>query len=55
MAPINQWTWRRGRVIVCVWELAVIDAEQKIWRETMMGDKSDLSAYLATRVSAAFA
>ena len=38
-------------VVACIWELAVIDAEQKIWRETMMGDEPDLALYLNQRVA----
>lgn len=41
-------------VIACVWELALIDAERKIWRDTMMGEQPDLSAYLRTPVSSGF-
>jgi hypothetical protein len=36
-------------VIVCVWELVVINAEQEAWRETMMTTKPDRSAYLEGR------
>ncbi len=36
-------------VIACVWELALIDAEQRIWRDTMMGPRPDGTAYLSTR------
>lgn len=36
-------------VIACVWELGVIDSEQRIWRETMMATDSDATAYLNTR------
>ena len=39
-------------VIGCVWELAVINAEQKIWWETMMCQTPDLTAYLSTPTSA---
>lgn len=38
-------------VIACVWELAVIDAEQRIWRDTMMGPRPDAVAYRATRAT----
>ena len=37
-------------VIGCVWELAIIDAEQKIWRETMMCETPNLTAYLNARL-----
>ena len=40
-------------VIACVWELAIINAEQSIWRETMMGVTPNLAAYLTTHMSAA--
>lgn len=36
-------------VIGCVWELAIINAEQQAWRRDMMQAKPDLSAYLASR------
>ncbi len=36
-------------VIACVWELGLINAEQEIWRKTMMGATPDTSAYLETR------
>ena len=40
-------------VIACVWEPAIIDAEQKIWRETLMFELPDLAAYQTTSMSAA--
>lgn len=33
-------------VIGCVWELALINAEQQAWRETMMTGEPDRAAYL---------
>lgn len=36
-------------VIACVWELGLINAEQKIWRETMMTGEPDPAAYISTR------
>lgn len=38
-------------VIACVWELGLIDAEQKAWRETMMTGQPDAQAYLDARAS----
>ena len=38
-------------VLGCVWELGLINAEQEVWRKTMMGDKADAEAYLQTRAS----
>ncbi len=35
-------------VIACVWELGLIDAEQRVWRETMMVAKPNSAAYLNT-------
>lgn len=32
--------------VACVWELEIIAAEQKIWRETMMKAQPNKSAYL---------
>lgn len=49
--PMNPAT---RSVIACVWELAVINAEQQIWRDTMMGEQPNIQAYLRTRVSAGF-
>ncbi|MEO1139852.1 MAG: hypothetical protein AAFW87_10390 [Pseudomonadota bacterium] len=37
-------------VVGCVWELAIIQAEQAAWRATMMQAKPDPEAYLAARV-----
>jgi len=34
--------------VACVWELEIITAEQRIWRETMMKSQHDKSAYLRT-------
>lgn len=34
-------------VIACIWELAIINAEQEIWRETMMIPNPSSSDYLA--------
>ena len=36
-------------VVGCVWELELIQAEQSIWRRTMMGPEPDPVAYLAGR------
>ena len=36
-------------VIACVWELGLINAEQAIWRDTMMKADSDPAVYLRTR------
>lgn len=36
-------------VIACVWELAVINAEQEAWRETMMKSDPSPIAYMAAR------
>ncbi|WP_337660400.1 hypothetical protein [Anderseniella sp. Alg231-50] len=38
-------------VIACVWELGLIDAEQRIWRDTMMAPAPDAGAYLKTHAS----
>lgn len=38
-------------VVACVWELALINAEQEAWRKTMMGAAPDRAAYLATQPS----
>ena len=35
-----------GPVVACVWELAIIGAEQALWRETMMTRDPDPRAYL---------
>ncbi|MCV3270704.1 hypothetical protein [Roseobacter sinensis] len=35
-------------VVGCVWELAIIEAEQATWRETMMGATPKPERYLAT-------
>lgn len=36
-------------VIACVWELAIINAEQEAWRNTMMTAEPSLLAYMAAR------
>lgn len=36
-------------VIACVWELAVINAEQEAWRRTMMKSEPEASAYMDAR------
>ncbi len=36
-------------VIACVWELALINAEQEAWRKTMMTAEPDALAYLQAR------
>ena len=38
-------------VVACVWELALINAEQETWRDTMMTTEPDRKAYLASRSS----
>lgn len=38
-------------VIACVWELGLINAEQCIWRDTMMVPEPDPDTYLDTRTS----
>ncbi|WP_229884061.1 hypothetical protein [Roseobacter sp. MH60115] len=42
-APLDT---RDRPVIACVWELALINAEQEAWRATMMGPVPDPQAYL---------
>ncbi|KOF22633.1 hypothetical protein AC244_03765 [Ensifer adhaerens] len=37
-------------VIACVWELALINAEQEAWRKTMMKREPSPSAYMDARV-----
>lgn len=41
-------------VIACVWELGLINAEQEIWRKTMMNAAANPSAYLNARADVAF-
>ncbi len=36
-------------VIACVWELGLINAEQNLWRETMMTGEADAAAYMNAR------
>lgn len=36
-------------VVACVWELALINAEQDAWRQHMMVETPDRAAYLAAR------
>jgi len=36
-------------VVACVWELALINAEQQAWRKTMMRPLPDRAAYLKAR------
>lgn len=36
-------------VVACVWELALINAEQEAWRQTMMRTTPDRAAYLEAR------
>lgn len=38
-------------VIACVWELGLIDAEQRAWRDTMMVPEPDADAYLSAQAS----
>ncbi|WP_234804009.1 hypothetical protein [Ensifer adhaerens] len=40
---------RKRPVIACVWELALINAEQETWRKTMMTSEPSSSAYMASR------
>lgn len=35
--------------IGCVWELAIVEAEQRFWRKKMMGKRPDAEGYLAAR------
>ncbi|MEM9144994.1 MAG: hypothetical protein AAGC57_02275 [Pseudomonadota bacterium] len=54
---IHRRLWRSDRpldathrpVIACVYELALIHAEQQIWREAMMGASPRPAEYLSTR------
>jgi hypothetical protein len=39
----------RRPVVACVWELALINAEQEAWRKAMMKSEPSPSAYLKTR------
>lgn len=41
----------RRPAVGCVWELALINAEQEAWRKTMMKDKPDPSAYMEERAA----
>lgn len=45
-APLDT---RDRPVVACVWELALINAEQEAWRATMMGLQPDPQAYLDRR------
>jgi hypothetical protein len=38
-------------VIACVWELGLINAEQQLWRDTMMAGQPDAESYLNTRAA----
>lgn len=40
-------------VIACVWELGLINAEQQIWRDTMMTAQPSADSYLNTRAAIA--
>lgn len=40
-------------VIACVWELGLINAEQQLWRETMMSGEPDAASYLTARAALA--
>lgn len=42
-------------VIACVWELALINAEQEAWRRTMMKSEPNPSVYMDTRADFATA
>ena len=49
--PAEPMDTATGPVIACVWELGLIDAEQRIWRDTMMNEGPDRSAYLNERAT----
>jgi hypothetical protein len=38
-------------VIACVWELGLINAEQQLWRDTMMSVEPDPASYLSARAA----
>lgn len=38
-------------VIACVWELGLINAEQQLWRDTMMCGEPDAASYLSARAA----
>ncbi|KJF70117.1 hypothetical protein [Agrobacterium arsenijevicii] len=40
-------------VIACVWELGLINAEQQLWRDTMMTGQPDAGSYLNSRAAIA--
>jgi hypothetical protein len=40
-------------VIACVWELGLINAEQQLWRDTMMTGQPDAGLYLNARAAIA--
>jgi hypothetical protein len=40
-------------VIACVWELGLINAEQQLWRDTMMTGQPDAGSYLNARAAIA--
>ncbi|MEM9870346.1 MAG: hypothetical protein AAF822_03750 [Pseudomonadota bacterium] len=40
-------------VVACVWELAIIQAEQAAWRAHMMQDPPDIDGYMTQRLDAA--
>jgi len=40
-------------VIACVWELGLINAEQQVWRDTMMTGRPDAGSYLNARAAIA--
>ncbi|WP_426125331.1 hypothetical protein [Pararhizobium sp. PWRC1-1] len=42
-------------VIACIWELALINAEQEAWRKTMMKSEPNPSVYMDTRADFAAA
>lgn len=47
--PSNALAGEARPVVGCVWELAIINAEQEIWRSTMMRQYPDNNAYLNQR------
>lgn len=48
-AAIEPMDTVRRPVIACVWELALINAEQEAWRKTMMKSEPSPSAYMDAR------
>ncbi|MEM7033899.1 MAG: hypothetical protein AAF629_30435 [Chloroflexota bacterium] len=54
---VRRWVWGSDvpldmssqHVLGCVWELGLINAEQLIWRDTMMVEPANSNEYLANR------